>query len=155
MLWKVIKLQHKMQKASANCKLRARCFAYVRAAFFFCCNMQYVLTKKKSLVSGKDFQNFRFFLQRMYRCSRKLGHRQEQTFIFSVFEFYIKNVGPNLVFRVCGSASRTPLSIIVKFWFQTTKFWLQTDRQTDGQTDRQTDRQTDAINIFWAFLVKN
>ena len=31
----------------------------------------------------------------------------------------------------------------------------QTDRQTDGQTDRQTDRQTDAINIFWAFLVKN
>ena len=28
---------------------------------------------------------------------------------------------------------------------------LASDRQTDGQTDR----QTDAINIFWAFLVKN
>ena len=28
---------------------------------------------------------------------------------------------------------------------------LASDRQTDGRTDR----QTDAINIFWAFLVKN
>ena len=37
--------------------------------------------------------------------------------------------------------------IIVKFWFQTTKFWFHTDRQTD--------RQTDAINIFWVFLLKN
>ena len=27
--------------------------------------------------------------------------------------------------------------------------------QTDRQTDRRTDGQTDAINIFWAFLVKN
>ena len=94
MPWKVIKLQHKMQKASANCKLRARCFAYVRAAFFFCCNMQYVLTKKKSLVSGKDFQNFRFFLQRMYRFSRKLEHSQQQIFIFSVFHFYIISIRP-------------------------------------------------------------
>ena len=33
--------------------------------------------------------------------------------------------------------------VIVKFCFQTTKFWF----QTDGRTD--------AINIFWAFLVKN
>ena len=38
--------------------------------------------------------------------------------------------------------------IIVKFCFQTTKFWFQT---TDGRTDG----RTDAINIFWAFLVKN
>ena len=38
-------------------------------------------------------------------------------------------------------------SIIVKFCFQTTKFWFQTDGRTDGRTD--------AINIFWAFLVKN
>ena len=56
-------------------------------------------------------------------------------------------------------ANPPPLCIIVKFWFQTTKFWFQTDRQTDrqtdGRTDRQTDGQTDAINIFWAFLVKN
>ena len=38
---------------------------------------------------------------------------------------------------------REPLivCIIVEFWFQTTKFWLQTDRQTDGQTDRQADRR--------------
>ena len=28
--------------------------------------------------------------------------------------------------------------IIVKFCFQTTKFWFQTDRRTDGRTDRQT-----------------
>ena len=35
--------------------------------------------------------------------------------------------------------------IIVKFCFQTTKFWF----QTDGRTDR----RTDAINMFWAFLV--
>ena len=40
-----------------------------------------------------------------------------------------------------------PLCIIVKFCFQTTKFWFQTDRRTDGRTD--------AIDIFWAFLVKN
>ena len=36
---------------------------------------------------------------------------------------------------------------IVKFCFQTTKFWFQTDGRTDGRTD--------ARNIFWAFLVKN
>ena len=32
---------------------------------------------------------------------------------------------------------------------------LVSDRQTDGRTDGQTDGRTDAINIFWAFLVKN
>ena len=32
---------------------------------------------------------------------------------------------------------------------------LVSDRQTDRRTDGQTDGQTDAINIFWAFLVKN
>ena len=34
-----------------------------------------------------------------------------------------------------------PLGINVKFCFQTTKFWLQTDRQTDRQTDGRTDRR--------------
>ena len=33
--------------------------------------------------------------------------------------------------------------IIVKFCFQTTKFWFQTDRQTDRQTDGRTDGRTD------------
>ena len=72
-------------------------------------------------------------------------------------------MGPNLVFKVRvrfadpshGPQSGPPICIIVKFWFQTTKFWFQTDRQTDRQTDGRTDGQTDAINIFWAFLVKN
>ena len=42
--------------------------------------------------------------------------------------------------------------IIVKFYFQTTKFWLVFWFQT-RQTDGRTDGRTDAISMFWAFLV--
>ena len=62
-------------------------------------------------------------------------------------------MGPNLVFRGGVGEADPPLhhrQILVS-----NDQILVSDRQTDGQTDRQTDGQTDAINIFWAFLVKN
>ena len=56
-------------------------------------------------------------------------------------------MGPNLVFRVRGSASRTPL--------HHRQILFSNDQILVSQTDGRTDRQTDAISIFWAFLVKN
>ena len=46
-----------------------------------------------------------------------------------------------------GPPSRPPRGpcIIVKFCFQTTKFWFQTDGRTDGRTDGQTDRRNKHI----------
>ena len=54
---------------------------------------------------------------------------------------------PNSVFNLHHSLYFF-LGILSNFVFQRPYFGF---RQTDGRTDR----QKDAINIFWAFLVKN